>query len=417
MTRARIILFAVAVCLLAGTVLYARALDNGFRADDFVFLRAAYQADSPAGILSPHQSVAFFRPGAFALFLAEQRLFGLNASAYLAFNILLHILNAGLCYLVLRRLDLDRDAALLAAGLFYLGVFHYGKEVTWACTSGGLAMTALLAAAVLPVAAAGAPRGASPRAGWAATYAACLLAPFFHESGLAAPLVVLAAVASRRGWRGLCHPAVAALAPVTWGLWIVATLLDPRTSALAHSGAINPFPLAWTACRYLGLAVLPVQSASPLAGGHPAVAGATVALQRLQPFLGLAFVLWVLVAWIRRAPARLRILGAWALLAIAPYTLVPLPAGWLELRYLYGAAAPLAALLACLVVPGIAASRPWRRAAAMLVLAVAIVGSAALGMILERKSARASSEPGNRARLEALRAEFDPGSAQSSPAR
>ena len=417
MKRTRSIYFFVAVCLLAGTFIYMRTLGNGFRNGDFAYLRAAFEAGSPAAIFSPRESIAFFRPAAFALFLAEQRLFGLNAGAYLAFNVLLHILNAGLCCLVLKRLDLDRTKAILAAGMFYLGVFHYGKQIGWACTSGGLVMAALVTAAVLPVAATGAPRGASPWRGWATTCVACVLAPFFHEAGLMAPLVVLVAVAARRGRRGLVHPVVVGAVVLTGGAWIAATLLDPRTSALAHGGVFDPLAIVWTVCRYFGLAALPVQSASPLAGSSPAVAAAVAVMQPLQPFVGLAFILLVLAAWIRRAPAPLRILGAWAVVAVAPYALVPLPADWLELRYLYCAAMPLSALLAAGLVSGIGAAGRWRRSISMLVLAVAIGGSATLGALLQQKRARAARSPENLARLEALRVEFDAQRARHAPAR
>ncbi len=386
---------------LLALAVYARSFDNGFRADDFPFLSAVAAAPTPLALFAPQADIAFYRPLALALFALEHRLFGLASGLYLGFNVLLQAAAAGLGLLLLGRLGLGPLAARAAALAFFAGVFHFGKQVTWACTSGGLLGFVLLLVALLL-----AERPAEParwrrqRSRTALLVAIALAAPFLHESGLLiGPLVLLRRLLAGRPARRADWALGAFLFLPALALWFWATGaagVDTAQTSVAGGGLT---PLLPRYLRYLGLALLPLQ----VAGLDPALASSGA---RLLAFAQLT--LGALVAagclarlFTRRAPAGQRFLAAWALVALLPYALIPVPRGWLELRYLHGAALPLAALAAALL----AAARPgWRRWTAGALAAAYAVAALGIGVALEGKYDREAQSPENQARLAAIAA-------------
>jgi hypothetical protein len=390
--------------LLLGLGVYAPSFDNGFRADDFVFLAAVIDSPSPLALWAPQADIAFYRPLALQLFAVEYRLFGLAGGLYLVFNVLLQAGAAGLGLLLLRRLGLGPLAAAGAAGAFFLGVSHYGKQVTWACASGGLLALVLLLAALLLAEPSSRQGRWRQRLRWTAVLAIALLAPFSHEAGLLiGPLLalrrLLGGAARGRGWllgAALFLPAL--------GLWLWATQAAGSNAAEASLQGSRLAAVLGRYLRHFGLALLPLQG-DALAGTRAAALATW--LQIAQLVLG-ALVVAACAARLaqRKAPAGQRFLAAWALAALAPYALVPLPSGWLELRYLHAAALPLAGLAASLLA-GDHVRRPrWAHWTAGAVAAAYIVAALGIGSVLERRYDREARSPENQARLAAIQREL-----------
>jgi len=349
----------LAVCAAAGMLLLLRGADNGFRDDDFVFLQHVARHRSLSDLLAPSPAFAFYRPGAILLFALESRCFGANAAGFLGFNIVLHLMNASLLVSVLQRLGLSRRVAIWSGTLFALGVGHYGKEVLWACTSGGLmAVTSILVALRGSLA-------SSTRRGLLLVSMGILLAPLLHEIGLVAPVLVVAGLATRPGFRrSLRFVPLLFLPAVVW----VALLRTMSASHPAYELGPNLVRAPWMILKYLGFMAVPLQDSQ--IGVAPWMrAAASLAL--------LASSVW---AW-RRGSAASRLLAAWPYVVLAPFALVPMPDGWFEMRYLYLAAVPYCVLLAMLTTGAL-----HRTAGAIrMVIATAVVCTLVLEWEMERR--------------------------------
>ncbi len=371
--------------IILGLILFAPALDNGFRADDWQFLAAASSADSPLTFLSPGQDLAFYRPLALALFWLEHRLFGFAAGLFILFNLFLHGLNASLGLVLLRRLGLSRPAAGMGAALFFLGVFHFGKQITWACTSGGLlSVTLILAALLIDL----------KRDKWRLPllFILAVLAPFAHELGLFLPLFLLLRRILDDDSRKRAIVETAILATLGGGLWFLGNLSQSVGTPANTLAASGPFILLGRFLGYIGLMLLPIQE-SMNSRSLPGLAGLVAAMKWLQPLIGL-FGVVILIGLIRRGSRAPRFLAAWMLLALLPFAFIPTPAGWLDLRYLYPAALPACALAGL----GLFHMFARRRALALALLLLLILMAAGLELRLERSYDR-------QARLEADRIE------------
>jgi hypothetical protein len=378
----------LAAALLLALAVYAPAFDNGFRDVDFVFLARVRSAAAWLDLVRSAPEFTFYRPAALLLFGFEERLFGLTGGLYLAFNVALHVLNAALAWLLARRLAVPSRTAALGVGLFLVGCGSYGKQVLWACTSGALAaLSAGLAAAILGLVASD-PALRRRRAAAAVGLLLLLgLAPWLHEAALAAPLAVglmLVAAPHRPHGRGLAAWIVLLGLPIA--VWVVGlqsvVATHPEYGAGWHRLADVPGRL-W---GYLGLLVWPIQAQG--LGWAPRLRGVAA----LAVGAALAAQLW-------RGDRRRRIAVALIVVALAPFCLVPMPAGWLEVRYLYAAALPACLLLADAVTSAPAARR--RTAAAGLVGLV--VATLAFQRGMERKWDALGRAPAQQAQLVRLR--------------
>lgn len=374
--------------LVLGLLLYGPALDNGFRADDFHFLAAAAGAESLGDLLVPKANIAFFRPAAMALFGLEYALFGPRPGLFIAFNILLHALNALLALRLFRRLGLGAAAAGCGAGLFYLGVFHFGKQVNWACTSGGLLAVALLLGALLIDL-----RCRQGRFYLLAPLA--VLAPLCHEVGLLLPALLLARRGYAEGFSRRRLGEAMALLLLGGGFWLFGNLRFAVGTAAGTLQPSAPLAMLWRGLGYLGLMLLPLQDSVTLRAQLPTAQPLLAALDILRPLLGLALAGLLLTLALRREGAA-RFLAAWALIVLLPFAAVPLPGGWLDLRYLYPVALPACALA------GMFIARNWagRRMLALSLCALLLLAALPLTLLLERSYHRQGEA--ERGRLEML---------------
>lgn len=101
---------------------YAKSLSNGFVLDDEIIIVKNPQTLSlgnlPQILFSPDVIKPYYRPLNRISYLIDYQLAGMNPVWYHAINVLIHLGNALLLYLVSCRLLADRRAAMLAALLF-----------------------------------------------------------------------------------------------------------------------------------------------------------------------------------------------------------------------------------------------------------------------------------------------------------
>lgn len=377
--------------------LFSPAFDNGFRDDDFAFLRhVTTSGGSLRALTSPQpNSFAFYRPGAWLLFAAEYALFGFQSGLYLLVNWLLHALNVWLAFCVLVSLRITPFTAAIATALFALGFGHYFKQIMWACTSGPLVAVTLSLVALyfsLRLVQSSASDSSARRQGlsFAIPTAACGLAPLFHEAALATPLLVttLCSLRFRLGPRVLLRQTgLAWLFPLIW-LGVLAALSREYGD---YETPWTGFPqAAWLVFRYLGFMFFPLQ--------------ATQLAPAFWIQIGLSVTVLVTLVWASwRGMTIARALAVWLLLTLFPFGFVGLPGRWLEMRYLYHAAIPGCALIAVIFTYIARRSNRSRRVFLWGALTTVVLGTIAFELVLEHKYDRYADSVLNREELEKLR--------------
>ena len=95
--------------------------------NDVEVLCEAHELSADPGAMFGHIGFYFSQPILQLTFLAEYRLFGIDPTGYLAFNLFLHTCNAFMIYMLVHMLFPYKRLAVLAAVLFALGVGSYGK--------------------------------------------------------------------------------------------------------------------------------------------------------------------------------------------------------------------------------------------------------------------------------------------------
>jgi hypothetical protein len=217
----------VGLVLAIVAALHAPGMAGSFLSDDFSALELLHRNDQ-AGTLGAWLAERFvaplpgmssaYRPLGFLSFALDWRLFGVDATGWHLTSLLVHLANALLAYVVVRRwlrgVEGSRVAAALAAALFAAYPF-VGELTTWVAARPDLlaATFCLLFLATLD----GRPAGPSRHALRVALFAAALLS---KES--AAPLPAAAFLVdlalfradSAAGWRARLGFAVRDLAPV-----------------------------------------------------------------------------------------------------------------------------------------------------------------------------------------------------------
>ena len=360
-------------------LVYSRAFDNGFRQDDFVFLKHV-ETTAFLESLKPCTSFAFYRPGTIVLFRFIHMIFGRNAGAYIVFNFLTHLASSFLVLLILKRMRSFRGSAALAAGLFLLGLGHYGKTVMWACCCGQLVSIVLsLGGIFLSI------RSCEGRKSRYDLFLAIFLmtaAVLFHEGAIVAPFVALLAVLFNTDSRRAPRRARVALLLIPVPLFLIIYRLF--SSAYPEYGLhISLFyQVPGYLIRYAGFTVFPLQNTS--------IVNASPALQRLldmAPQLHWMFGTLLLAAmgYLAVRPGKdVRTLSAWFPVAILPFTLIALPEDWLQLRYMYFASIPVCGLAAAGLHRLVSSRSVALKTIAAGFLALAVICTTILVLLLER---------------------------------
>jgi hypothetical protein len=126
---------------LTGALTFLPLLGNRFIADDFTALSIfrAYRS-KPFFQTVLYGGNDFFRPLNMALIMARGALFGDAPLPYVAANIILHLVNATLVFLIARRV-FKRTLAAAAAGFLFLVAFSHYEAITWVSSSVTLFVT------------------------------------------------------------------------------------------------------------------------------------------------------------------------------------------------------------------------------------------------------------------------------------
>ncbi len=381
-------IFLLVIVILAFSI-YSRAFDNGFRQDDFAFLRHV-ENTSVLDSFKPSTDFAFYRPGSLLLFRAEHMLFGENSGSYIAFNFILHLIVSVLVLVVMRRLGLFPGAEIMAAGLFLLGFGHYGKVVMWACCSGQLVSVLLsLAGILISLRWAGRVEDVDGKAGrnrdrylFVAAMLLMTSAILFHESAIVTPVVAAVAVMAVRRSAGFNAGRRAVLIMLPVLLFLIMYLFLSGSYPVYGPDQERLFQAPAYLLRYAGFALFTVQrttivSLSPILNQ----------LIELAPMLQIisGVLLMAVLGYIaftgERGP---RILSIWFPIAILPFTCIVLPEGWLQLRYLYYASIPLCGLAAAGYYRLTVGRGTMTKIFSSAVVIIIIIGTSALVLLLER---------------------------------
>lgn len=313
----------LALLLVAGALVFGPTLRTPWLWDDHTLIRESPVLSRPELLLpslrrdfwaisvNPREQ-GMYRPLITATYFADRALFGLSPVGPHAVNLALHLVAAGLLWLLARRLGAAWPEALLAAALF---AFHPAvvEAIANVSSRGDLLCTALVLGGFL------AWRGSGPLAGVAGA-ALFGLAQLAKEAAFVAlPLALLLewwaagfTVDGRRWWR-LAAPSVlvtlGVLALRGWALGSAVRLAPPEEWTPLLSGAAG-------VVRYAGRVVwpwplVPYQSPTP-----PSLVAAA----------GLLGALVAAAVLRRRGRAEAVLVMAWLLVATAPV------AGWLPVQ-------------------------------------------------------------------------------------
>jgi hypothetical protein len=398
--------------VVVAAVVYGAAFDNSFNRDDFVYLYLACNESLVTAAFQQPESLPYFRPGAVAVFYLEYWLFGFNGGYYILFNFLLHVANSILLIFLFRKLGFKSSTAVLASSMFLIGFGHYGKQViSFACTSGPMVAVFLSLVTILvgcrwgrirPLARSHENRPSGNKVYPWLIFFLLLVSQLFHESSLTTPVLLLTIVYIYRGIRTArsASTLVPILAPLV--VWVVVLIAVP-SGYQSHRPLVLDLSVADRFFRYTGFMLFPLQR--PVYAGEMNLESLTVLFavaRTLQYVLALGLLL-ISLRLLVRGSSGVRVMVVWLYVAVFPFAFVVMDGAWLELRYVYYAAAPLCALAANGAAYLYTHRRKLPRYAAAAVLVFACVGSAVLIRVLERKYDRLSNSQHNISTLEELR--------------
>jgi hypothetical protein len=302
----------------AAFLVYWAALDAYFFEDDFQWLVSRWTFH-PSHLIAISGQSHFYRPVVELYFWIASPLFDGSPRLFHLANVLLHIANAGIVYLVGAAIGLRRPFAWVAALLFVVQPGHVAA-IAWVgalaeaigLLFGGTSLLALLR------------YRHTGGARWLTVSAAAFaLALFTHESSVVfLPLLVLADMTAGR-WSWRAKDIARAYAPYLL-LTAVYLAVDLTINARHYLIAEGQYRLGLHMIRNVFEYIASLYVGERVLAAHVAVAGV------------LGWILW-------RGSARARFAAAWMILAMAPF--LPLTFGNVS-RYLYLPAAGFALLLA-----------------------------------------------------------------------
>lgn len=119
------------ILLLVSAALFAPFIGKGFVKDDFNWIDSVVKngASDFSALLT--ETTGFFRPVVGMSFALQYRFFGLDPFPYGLFNLLLHLANILLIYLLFKKIDRTADYAFPAAALFALNSKANRMAVGW----------------------------------------------------------------------------------------------------------------------------------------------------------------------------------------------------------------------------------------------------------------------------------------------
>lgn len=340
---------AVGAVVLLGLLTYLPAFNNPFLADDYAFLLHSERLSEDWGALSDFP-LGWRRLAAHLCFYLSFSLFGLHPAPYYGTNLLLHLVNAGLVFLLVSELLQDRRAGFVAA-LFFVAYERPQETIFWISArhelllSLGVVATAFFFARY---------RRTGDRRFYAAALAGFAVSAVTKESFLILlPLLVLLdfALPGRRvrpGWRA--HLPFWILA----GAYVLAMFVGPLRYSFAGTGSgvsLHFFEVYLRSLHRLFLFVWVFLLLAWLVYRFAPGAGRFSAVLREKAF-------WFFLGWL--------------LISIVPYSFV-LYADYLSSRHAYLPAVGLAGVAGLLLVRG------WTRTAAKK---IRLAGVAVLGLIL-----------------------------------
>jgi len=216
-----------ALCLVGLFLLvYAPDIGHGLVRDDFGWIRHSRLVDGRTLADLFQTNVGFYRPLVMVSFAIDYAIWGLRPFGYALTNLLLVIANAGLIFVLARRLTLSAAAALVAAAVWALN-FH-GINVSLIWLSGRTALMVTLFSLLAAIAFAARRR--------ISTVVFTLMAMLCKEEAVVLP-VLFSAVAflEDAGWRA----PVAAAGKVSrriWPVWLALAIYFPLR---LNSGAFD----------------------------------------------------------------------------------------------------------------------------------------------------------------------------------
>jgi len=400
-------LVVLAALALAGALLFAQGLDAGFWSpEDFHALGATAERHARGEL------PLVFRPslaGGYPVnpFLAlEYRLFGLEARSYYLVNLIVHILNAYLAFLLVHSLLHDRRGAFLAALLFVLSVGSYGKNLLFASgISSLLYATTCLLATLLYVQNekrnAGRPVGA-----YALGFFAVFLLSLFMKGGVFSVLscVLFYNIFFRpERERPILHTNLMICLVIAVGSVFTNEVILSGERAVGSAGSfVRNLP------GYLILMVFPLQQSDLLEKSPGVVQAVYHAAPFLRFFVGLTILSYSIFGFVFGSRA-IRFYITWMYVLIAPFAFFRYPDDWLNLRFLYLVSLAFCVLLTTgsLYVHQLLSHRGARRFLPFVVPALYIAVSVVLITQLNRKNHDLARHPQSRGRvqrIEALRA-------------
>jgi hypothetical protein len=381
--RAAWIVWALALAA-ALVVLWRAVAGYFFLFDDFALIGVAMA--QPLETLLPASLIGFYRPAGFALLWLSARFFGWETPAgFLGISILIHTINALLCFGLARTLAFDRLSAAFAGLLFLLSPWST-EGFLWVSGSFDLLATCGVLSSMLCLQQLASSRGHSRIVRVlliAGTLLSALVAFFAKESAIVLPAfaIVWAIVIVEKG-RGLIisrqilRAVLLTLVPALVYLIMRARVLGLLTGAYGEFGALfSPATLGpnlWSYARHFLLPPSPLDWSTPAVVYH---------ITFVYPFLG---ALAPALLW-RGIAGRPRIVLGCAccvLLALVPVAWVGLPVNsTVSSRFVYlagvwlalGLAAALGALLDWL------ATQPPRRVPLLTTIVVTLFSGYFLG--------------------------------------
>lgn len=387
---------------LAGLAMFAAVLDTPFWSpEDFHTLRSAIEAHDGGRLLDWRPALAGGYP-VNPFFAWEFHHFGFDARPYLIVNLVLHVLNAFLAYLLVNSLLHNRLGAFLSALLFVLTVGSYGKNLMFAVGSSSLIYATCVLLATLLYVQNEKNNGGRFVGVWSIGFLLVFLASLFMRGGTFSILAAVALYnvffrAERR--RPILHT----------NLKVVLVLAAAAMAARALfqegnvTGGMDPGAFLLNLPGYLILMVLPLQQSTVLEDAP----GWIQWLYRIAPLLralvGLAILSYSLFGFIFGNRA-IRFYIAWMYVMIVPFTLFRYPEDWLNLRFLYLVSLGFCVLLTTgtLYAYKLLQARRYRRFLPFLLLVGYVLATTYTVHTLDGKNRQLAASPEVVARRQAL---------------